>query len=277
MLAIPWYIFSITLKEGSLNAGLMVSRLIINIGMIQSAIPFEKYTYSINHVSWFVSTIFIIYLLTPGILRLNNKAAKQYSLLKLGFLIFAVLFFYCCVYMAIRWIEYIRFADRGLSIIYRSPLVRLFPFLIGIVTYNIYCLPGDFRIRHNSFVEVFGITVFFLWWIMADQAWLPTVVTECTDMLVSMLVVLIFAFSRTGIVSRLQSKKKILDLGTISLEFYLVHYLVINYGMIAANHYGLDTGRAAIPLTLLFFALSLCGAYLIHSFSEKLLSALKKA
>ena len=96
-------------------------------------------------------------------------------------------------------------------------------------------------------------------------------------MLVSMLVVLIFAFSRTGIVSRLLSKKKILDLGTISLEFYLVHYLVINYGMIAANHYGLDTGRAAIPLTLLFFALSLCGAYLIHSFSEKLLSALRKA
>ena len=90
-----------------------------------------------------------------------------------------------------------------------------------------------------------------------------------------MLVVLIFAFSRRGIVSALLSKEKVLYWGKISLEFYLVHYLVIHYGMIAANHFGLDKGIAVMPLALLFFALSLCGACLIHSFTDWLLSALR--
>ena len=275
ILAIPWYILTVTPGESSLDVSLLISRLIINTGMIQSAVPFAKYSTSINDVSWFISTIFIIYLFTPAVFRLNNRAAKHYTLLKLVFLIFAVLLFYCCVYMAIRQIEYIRFADRGLNIIYRSPLIRIFPFLLGIVAYNIYRLPRDFRIENGSFVEILGIAGFFLWWITANKIGLPTVVTECTDMLVSMLVVLIFAFSRRGIVSALLSKEKVLYWGKISLEFYLVHYLVIHYGMIAANHFGLDKGIAVMPLALLFFALSLCGACLIHSFTDWLLSALR--
>ena len=122
-------------------------------------------------------------------------------------------FFNCCIYMVIRQIEYIWFADRGLSIIYINPLIRLFPFLLGILAYNIYHLLSYFKIKNGSFVELFGIALFLIWWIIADQTGLPTVLTECTDMMVSMLVILIFASSNRGIVSRLLSKEKMLDLG----------------------------------------------------------------
>ncbi len=118
--------------------------------------------------------------------------------------------------------------------------------------------------------------MFFFWWIIADITGIPTVVTECADMLISMLIVLIFAFSNKGIVSILLSKEKILNLGKISLEFYLLHYLVIQYGMIAAKHYGLNKGIVVLPLTILFFAISLYGAYLIHSFTGWLLLILKR-
>ena len=276
ILAIPWYIYNAAHGEGLLNVKLMISRLIINTCMVQSVIPFSKYSFSINDVSWFISTIFIIYLLTPGIFRLNNKAVKRYTLLRLVALIFIVLVFYCCVYMVVREIEYIRFADRNLSIIYINPLIRIFPFLLGIIGYNIYQHLSDFRIENGSVIEILGIVVFLLWWVIADKTGFPTVVTECIDMLSSMLVILIFAFSRNGIISSLLSKEKLLDLGKISLEFYLVHYLVINYGMIAANHFGLDKGIAVIPLTLLFFIVSLFGAGLIHFFAEWLLSVIKK-
>ena len=276
ILAIPLYTYNVTLGEGSLNTKLLICRLIINICMVQSIIPFEKYSASINDVSWFISTIFIIYLLTPGILRLNNKAAKHCTLLNQVFSILTVLLFYCCFYMLIRQIEYIRFADRGLSIIYINPLIRLFPFLLGIISYNIYCFMGDYRIKKGSFAEISSIAVFLLWWIIANKTGLPTVVTECIDMLISMLVVLVFAFSRRGIVSGLLSKDKMLYLGKISLEFYLVHYLVIHYGIIAANHFGIDKGIAVIPLTLLYLALSLYIASLIRSFTDWLLLVLRK-
>ncbi len=276
ILAIPWYIFIVSLGEGSVNVKLLLIRLVINIGMVQSAVPFEKYSTSINDVSWFISTIFIIYLITPGILRLNNKAAKHYTLPKLLFLILYVLFVYCCCYMIIRWIEYIRYADRGLSIIYRSPLIRVFPFLLGIVTYNIYCIPDKLQIKNGSYIEATGISVFLLWWIFADKSGLPTLINECTDMLVSMLVVLIFAFSRRGIISGFLSNEKMLNWGRISLEFYLIHFLVINYGMIAAKQFGLDMEISAVPLTILFFVLSLGGSWLIHSFTERLLPVLRK-
>lgn len=270
MLAIPLHIFNVSQEEG-LNVKLFISRLIINISLIQSIIPFDKYSKSINGVSWFISTIFIIYLLTPFIIRLNNKAAKHYTLLKLVLLIFVVLFFNCCFYMVIRQIEYIWFADCGLNIIYINPLIRLFPFLLGIMAYNIYCLSGDLKIKNGSLVEILGIVVFFLWWIIADQTGFPTVVTECTDMLVSLFVILIFVFSDRGIISHLLSKKKMLDLGNISLDFYLFHYMVIEYGMIAAKHFSLNKGIVVLPLTILFFAISLGGAYLIHNITEWLL------
>ncbi len=276
LLAIPWYVYWFTSEEGSILVHLLISRLLINLGMLQSVIPFEKYSVSINDVSWFISTIFFIYLFTPGIIRLNNKAAKHFTPLKLIFLLFAVLGCYCGVYMLIRQIEYVSFADRGLSIIYRSPIIRLFPFLIGIVACNCYCRCRNLRVANGTFLETLGIAAFFLWWITADKTGLPTIVTECVDMLVSMFVVLIFAISRRGIVSGLLSGKKILALGNISLEFYLVHYLVINYGMIAARHFGLDKGAAVMLLTLLFFALSLYGAFLIRSFAEWLLSVFGK-
>ena len=272
ILAIPLHIF----RQGSLNAKLLISRLIINIAMLQSVIPFAKYATSINDVSWFISTIFILYLLTPVILRLNNNTSRRHTLIQTVILLLAVLFSYLCFNMIIRWIEYIHFSDCGLSIIYRSPLIRLFPFLLGIVAQNIYRLLGNFQIKRGSSVELSGIAMFLLWWIMAKRTGLPTVATECTDMLVSMLVILIFALSREGIVSALLSKEKMLHLGKVSLEFYLVHYLIINYGMIAANHFGLDKGMAVIPFTLLLFVLSLFGAYLIHTFAEWFLMALRK-
>lgn len=267
ILAIPLYITIVTSGESSLDVKLMVNRLIINLGMIQSAIPFLKYSTSINEVSWFISTIFIIYLFTPGILRLNNKAAKHYTLLKLMLQIFTVLAFYCCLYMVIRQIEYVRFADRFLSIIYINPLIRLFPFLIGIVAYNIYCFMSSLQIKHGSFVETLGIVVFLFWWIIADKTGFPTVITECIDMLVSMLVVLIFVFSRRGAVSRFLGKKSLFNLGSISLEFYLIHYLVIRYGMIITKHFYFDKEVSVLPLTILFFAISVGGAYLIHLIS----------
>ena len=275
ILAIPLYIINVTSGGDSLNGKLLIIRLLINIGMIQSAIPFAKYSFSINGVSWFISTIFILYMLTPGIIRLNDRTAKHYTLIKQVLLTAVVLFFNCCFYMIIREIEYVRFADRGLSMIYINPLIRIFPFLLGIIAHNIYCLLDNFQIKNGSVAEVSGIAAFFIWWIIANKTGFPTVVTECTDMLIAMLVILIFAISRDGIISKLLSMKKMLDLGNISLEFYLIHYLVINYGIIAAKHFRLDKGIAIFPLTILFYAISLCGARLIHSFAEWLLSALR--
>ena len=276
ILAIPLYIVNVKLEEGFFNVKLLICRLIINIGMIQSIIPFEKYTYSINEVSWFISTIFIIYLLTPSILRLNKKASKHYTLIKCIFLVFAILVLHCCFYYVIVQIEYVHFADRGLSIIYRNPLIRLFPFLLGIVGYNIFNLLGNYRIKNASFIEILGMAAFFFWWITAYKTGLPTMITECIDMLISMFVILIFVLSDIGIVSRLLSKEKVLYLGRISLEFYLIHYMVIKYGMIAAEHFGLDKGVAVLPLTIMYFVISLFAARLLYSCSDRLLLALKK-
>ena len=148
--------------------------------------------------------------------------------------------------------------------------------MLGIAAYNIVRILGDFRIKNGSFVEILSIIVFFLWWMTAYKTGLPTIVTECTDMLISMLVVLVFAISNNGIVSGFLSNEKMLKLGQISLEFYLVHYMVINYGMIAAKHLGINEGIAVLPLTVLYLVASLLGACLIYYFAEWLLSALRK-
>ncbi len=269
ILAIPLYIINVTSAEGSLSVKLLITRLLINIGMIQSAIPFAKYSVSINDVAWFISTVFIIYLFTPCIIRVNNIAAKHYTLPKMGLLVGALLVLHCAFYMVIGQIEFVRFADLGLSILYRSPLLRIFPFLIGIAGYNICSLSGKFRIKHGPFVEIPAIAVFLIWWVMAYETGLPTVVTECISMLVALLVILVFSFSGGGIVSDLLSRGKMFYLGKISLDFYLVHYLVIRYGTIVAGHFGLDRGSVLLLLAVLYLAISLGGASMIHFFNNK--------
>ena len=276
ILAIPLYISQVKQGGGTLSTGIMISRLIINTGMVQSVIPLAKYSASINGVSWFISTVFIIYIFTPAILRLNHKAAEHKTLQKQILFAFAVLAAHCVVYMVIRQIEYIRFADRGLSIIYINPLIRIFPFLLGIVACNIYHHMDSFRIKNGSIVEALSIAVSFLWWIAADRTGLPTVVTECMDMVISMLVILVFSLSTRGIISGLLGSKKMLALGKVSLEFYLVHYLVINYGIMAAKRIGMDQGIAVLPVTILFLAVSLGGAFLLHSFAARMMAALGK-
>ena len=47
--------------------------------------------------------------------------------------------------------------------------------------------------------------------------------------------------------------------------------MVIEYGMIAAKHFSLNKGIVVLPLTILFIAISLGGAYLIHNITEWLL------
>ena len=254
----------------------MITRLLINVGMIQAAIPFAKYSVSINDVAWFISTIFIIYLFTPGIIRLNNKAAKHYTLPKLGVFVFALLVLHCAFYMVIGHIEFVRFADLGLSILYRSPLLRVFPFLLGIAGYNICYLGGNFRIKQGSFAEILAVAAFFIWWIVAYESGLPTVLTECISMLVALLVILVFAFSDGGIVTALLSKGKLFYLGNISLDFYLVHYLVIWYGTIVAGHFGLDRGAVLLLLAILYLVISLCVACMIHCFCRMVIVCFKE-
>ena len=53
LLALPLYFINVIRAEG-FNAKLLISRLIMNISMVQSIIPFAKYSFSINAVSWFI-------------------------------------------------------------------------------------------------------------------------------------------------------------------------------------------------------------------------------
>ena len=56
----------------------------------------------------------------------------------------------------------------------------------------------------------------------------------------------------------------------------LIGRLIINIGMIVAKHFSLDKGIVVLPLTILFFSISMCGACLIHNFAEWLLSFFEK-
>ena len=269
ILALPLHIINFTAWEGSLDVRLLLTRLCINLAMVQSAVPFAKYSVSINDVAWFISTIVIIYLLTPGILRLNQKVLRGCSLRRLLFLAAVLLMSYGVTYMVIRQIEFVSFADRGLSIIYRSPLIRIFPYLLGIIGYNFYCLCDRFRIKKGTYAQAAALALFLIWWTAADKTGLRTMAIEGMDMLVSMLVILVFVISDGGIVSSLLGRGKLYQMGNTGLEFYLVHYPVIEYGTMAARHAGPLRGIAVLPLTLLFFAVSLGIASLIHHFGMR--------
>ena len=254
---------------GVYSTGRMVRYLITNIFMVQSAIPFFEIATPINPIAWFISTIFILYLFTPGLLRLNNRIRKRgkkgisfYLILAAGLMVS-----YCIVYMGIRYIQYVRFPDRNLDIIYINPIIRIFPYLFGIVIYNIV---SDGKVPEGSSTgkEVCALSAFLLWTLAGNKTAVPGLIMNCISLMISAFLLYVFAVSEDGSLSRVLGGKIPAKAAFISMEFYLVHYLVIEYGLKIPGEGFSPALPEGLLLTSVFLVCSLFLAIAVRRISD---------
>ncbi|HBX61529.1 MAG TPA: acyltransferase, partial [Flavobacteriaceae bacterium] len=190
-----------------------------NLFLLQSYIPLKDFYFSINNVSWSISTELFFYLMFPFYVIWLHKFPKlKYILL----LIIPIIIFAEPYFRTNMKLEK--------AIFYINPIVRSFDFILGIITCQIYKKIKDTPINFSkgTLIEIAAITVLAIFFYFHNDVarafrygiyyWIPIVG-----------IVLIFALQK-GLFSRILQHKTLVYLGEISFAFYMIHMIVIKYG-----------------------------------------------
>ena len=190
-----------------------------NLLLLQSYFPIKDFYFSINNVSWSISTEFFFYLMFPFFVIWLHKfpKLKYILLLIIPIIIIAEPYFKTDLKL-----------EKG--IFYINPIIRSFDFILGIITCQLYrkvkdtnisfskgtlielgslLLLGIFFYFHNDVARAFRYGIYY---------WIQMVA-----------IVLVFAMQK-GLFSKILQNKGLIYLGEISFAFYMIHMIVIKYG-----------------------------------------------
>ncbi len=238
----------LTLLVVSIPEPFDVGVLLANGLMLHAWIPFDRYFFSYNYVSWSISTELFFYLLFPYLLRCRVLLLRGLPalLVMLSFTLIAVValaFFSATEHLPVWDVKGDPLSSTGL--LYTFPLARLAEFLIGVVCGTVFV-----QRRSNAVssllatvfecLAVLGFVVAFYCVSVAPitlSASSPAVAAQMMALLGEWLshvglapsaaiVIYVFAYQR-GLLSRCLSHRYWIFLGEISFALYLVHQLTL--------------------------------------------------
>ena len=243
-----------------------IFRLVVSIPIFQAAIPCGNISHSFNGVAWFLSCTMIFYLLTPWLLSLNSRISKKKHMDIICYMLNLSFFGIC--YMVFRYLQYYRFPELQLSLVYSTVYIRIFSFMAGILCFTIREEIREVNCHISNLELPFTILSLF-WWLFAGVTPLPTVFQELISIVLGSLLIIVFSFDG-GLVSRnVNSQKWLQFFGDISLEFYLIHYLVINIAIDMIEPVLIKNIFLGLASALTFFVISFFLSLILHYLSSK--------
>ena len=192
---------------------------ILHISLLQTFIPDSRIYGAFNAVSWYLSVCLFFYLITPFLFRIVKRI--QSKNINLGLFILGV--------YTIQLIIVFILKDSSFAywLFYNSPIFRSFDYFIGVLlglTYIERRSISKNKINY-SILEVLSVILLiavFYFRTYINVAFLYG--TYYTPLIV--LTIWVFSFDK-GYISKFLSKKPFQYLGSISMEFYMIHLLVI--------------------------------------------------
>lgn len=257
---IVMFVFNIHSFESLSDIFKNIIRFAFCIPMLQSLIPIQEVAQSFNGAAWFLSCLFVLYLVTPLVLKWNYRIRKSkiWSIICLSLMIILV---------PIIVVFSKKFLDEKylIGFIYCSPYMRITNYLSGIFLANIYLnskekIDGSISVKKATWGEGLAIIIFLITYIFVPQ--LPGEIAYTLYVLTSLLCVLCFSYSK-GKVSCFLSKYMNIFLGNISFEFYLIHYPLISIGYYLVTKYNVYPTKL-VMWSVIFFVVSLTFAILVY-------------
>lgn len=272
IICMPWFIYNQKLKGWSIEeiARAFFVRLIQAIPLLQTLIPYDNWANAFNGVAWFLSCLFILYMISPFLLYWNSTI-KELPLRILTTAFFGNIFVFSVVYTIFHALQFIIFPNSGSSLVYASPYIRVFPFIAGIILYDIYkrLLHYDIPVRLLETIELFSAIFAIGWMTTRNIMHFPTVIEEVVNIAVCCLLILIFSFD-TGSISNFLKTKLLRKFASCSFEFYLIHYPVINIGYYFLNRWFGTDNMLSLFYVICFAALSIVLSYIAYMVQKRL-------
>lgn len=206
------------------NVKQLLCKYVISIPLLQMVIPSKELQISLNAVSWFLSVLFLIYLIAPLVIMLAASVRHSIKKNMIALIVLIVLYMTLVLY-SYSFLE----TDNGYFIT-RSFIMNMLVFSIGVFLSNIRLgktVRTDSIKKKVTFslleILILGMTVTLYFGTVIFPNWKLYYFLKLL-----LFVFLIFIFSYDGGVCSGIFSLKIFDiLGNASFEFYLMHYFII--------------------------------------------------
>lgn len=249
-----------------------------NVFLLQSWIPWSRYFFSFNAVSWSISTEMLFYLMFP-LLRHRWSETWHWKSMTVAIMIGGIL-----TIATSRGVPGIDstgpYAASSDGIAYIWPFVRIGEFVLGMLAGSIFVATqrrGGQSVILWTTMEIAALASIWLlrnitFGLEGRIAGHPLGLTAWTVYFAHSgaaagfaLVALVMAFGR-GAISRALSIKPLVLLGEASFALYLVHQILITFYYLNLPHFA---GIPDLALCVSYWALSIGAAFALWAFIEK--------
>lgn len=227
--------FTFILYQNSFDFNIIISslkKLILCIPLLQTLIPIQDINQSFNGATWFLSTLFILYVITPFLLKFNynNKESLKKSVIYMlvMYIIYIVFLYLIIIYSPDKY---------RIGLMYCSPYMRVFQYILGILLGNVFLLIKDTIKYHKNvynFFEIISLVLYIICFVFSPiiskkiiNNDLSIIVSYSSYIFLSMFIIFIFSLEK-GIISKFLSMSKNLHMGSISFYIYIVHLPIID-------------------------------------------------
>lgn len=264
------YSFIETLKNHSLfiTTALTAFKAFISYFYLQSAFGLARFTHAFNSVCWFVSCLFLLYMVFPFLYRFINKRQS----IKLWMLIMFICKIVALVIFSALDAYLGRLSPSQSFFSYVTPYVRIYDFMIGMLFSQYFMKTQE---KQNKSVSTnlaeIVITIVALFWYFEEYATftgLPYYVVSSIDYLISFLILMIFA-KEAGMISKLLLNKHLIILGNLTMYIYLFHYPVRVYVGELIRYLPFSTGMNSVLIILMILVITMICVLFARSYDQK--------
>jgi peptidoglycan/LPS O-acetylase OafA/YrhL len=267
-------------QYGLLNALILdVFKCIVSIPLLQSIFGVSNIAVSFNGLCWFLSVLFILYIIYPILERLNVKYINSLNRIVISLIVLFVVS--VIVHHVFNGIEKM---SSHIDLSYMSPYMRIFHFAIGILICDLFIVRKKNTLNKCNYkginlIEIAVVIIVVLWLFLRNSV-LSDVNVEIRrqiDLVLASILVYVFAF-QNGLFSKIILKNRILVfLGGVVMYIYLIHSVIITYTnrlLLFLNINAVYVNTLTVILSVLFTGLFTWLVYAVNA-KVKMISSLR--
>jgi peptidoglycan/LPS O-acetylase OafA/YrhL len=258
-----------------INSAEAAAKAAVNVFMLQSLVPLKDWYYSLNAVSWSISTEMFFYVVFPFALLLAKRNVALLCAVAMALLVTMVSL---VALLGLSSSE----SDQGVTawgVLYISPITRIAEFLAGMAAYQLAVSMhahsvkwGKLRaaaIEFSALAFAFAAMVFFTWLsnsALKEAAPQFSVWVRVAGPFLAFGLLLAVLYGERGPVSGWLKWRPLVYLGEISFALYLLHQIVVRWMFI---NYRAVIEQHVTAAHILYWVISLAGAAMIYHFIEQ--------
>lgn len=194
----------------------------IDLILLQSSFGMNSLSTSLNGVCWFLSTLFVCYLLSPYLLYFVDKLRSYSQIFSMILLFLTLILSLSCLssYIESRKI----FGGLINDLWYTSPLIRIWYLGIGMCIGSLY-KKWNKKVKFKNISEFTLTVVAFCYFLGRNSLLLDRTFLRFFDVILCTVLMIVFSAGEGKITGFLKSQKMV-NLGKLSMLLYLFHYPV---------------------------------------------------